>query len=265
MKTADATNPTSWNRYAFVSGDPVNSSDPGGMEQASPCGPGWEGDPSLQGPCCDPAINNFLGVAQDPACYAGGGGDGGGGDGGESPTCGSALNFQADSRSNVALLAITSFFEDEAAISPGSKPNSTITSIWTAIDWTFENRAALTAQQKAAFYGPSNVPQSFDAIVTGPQGSQVWSNGQLKPGFASQLNSILNGDPNSPLCNGFAGALNIATGVVGGTIADNVPGALQFASGGAVPGHSGSITEQPVAKYGTFTFYRPVPKKRRKR
>ena len=78
IKTADPKNPGSWNRYPYVTGDPANHSDPNGTEQDSQCGPGWQTDPSLEGPCCDPSQNNFLGAAPDPACYAGvGGGDDG--------------------------------------------------------------------------------------------------------------------------------------------------------------------------------------------
>jgi RHS repeat-associated protein len=74
IRTVNPSNPNSWNRYAYVNGDPANHSDPVGMEQDL-CGPDWETDPSLEGPCCDPSQNGFLGAAPDPACYAGGGGD----------------------------------------------------------------------------------------------------------------------------------------------------------------------------------------------
>jgi RHS repeat-associated protein len=80
IKTANSSDPTSWNRYGYVSGDPVNHSDPAGMEQDL-CGPDWETDPSLEGPCCDPG-QGLLGTAPYPGCYVGGGGSGGGGGGG---------------------------------------------------------------------------------------------------------------------------------------------------------------------------------------
>jgi RHS repeat-associated protein len=71
IKTARSSDPTSWNRYAYVSGDPANHSDPTGMEQDL-CGPDWQSDPSLEGPCCDPG-DQLLGAPIDPACYTGGG------------------------------------------------------------------------------------------------------------------------------------------------------------------------------------------------
>jgi RHS repeat-associated protein len=77
IRTADPSDPTSWNRYAYVTGDPANHSDSAGMEQDTQCGPGWQTDPSLEGPCCDPSAYGFLGEAPDPACYADGGGGGG--------------------------------------------------------------------------------------------------------------------------------------------------------------------------------------------
>ena len=51
-----------WNRYAYVHGDPINYSDPsgnleadpndgGGNGPAGPCGPNWINDSSLVGPC----------------------------------------------------------------------------------------------------------------------------------------------------------------------------------------------------------------------
>jgi RHS repeat-associated protein len=78
IRTANPRNPLSWNRYAYVSGDPANHSDPVGMEQDL-CGPDWQTDPSLEGPCCDPG-NQLLGAPLDPGCYVGGGGGDGGDD-----------------------------------------------------------------------------------------------------------------------------------------------------------------------------------------
>ena len=76
VKTADSTDPTSFNRYAYIGGDPINASDPSGMEVDLTCGPGWQTDASLDGPCCDPTANGFLSGPPDPACYAGVGGGG---------------------------------------------------------------------------------------------------------------------------------------------------------------------------------------------
>ena len=53
---------STWNRYAYVHGDPVNYSDPSGTNEAAPdgggnigpagpCGSNWINDPSLVGPC----------------------------------------------------------------------------------------------------------------------------------------------------------------------------------------------------------------------
>ena len=161
------------------------------------------------------------------------------------------------------LLGVTSFFEDEAAVPAGGNPSSTILSIWTGIDWTFENRSEpVTSTGHLRSHGANNVPTAFQGIVTGPSGSQVWSNGSLGSNFASQLNGILSGGANKPLCNGLADSLAVAVGVTSGYLANNVPGALQFASGGVVPGHGAGVTENPVAGFGNgngrFTFYQPI-------
>jgi hypothetical protein len=171
---------------------------------------------------------------------------------------GSASGFSASSFSDSTLLGITSFFEDEAAVPVNSNPSSTILSIWAGIDWTFENRAGLSQSQAAAFYGANNVPATFQAIVSGFSGSQVWSSGTLKSNFSSQLNSILGQGANSSLCNGLINSIEVGVGVTLGVIANNVPGALQFASGGVVPGHGPGVVENPVATFGNFTFYQPV-------
>jgi hypothetical protein len=135
--------------------------------------------------------------------------------------------------------------------------------------WTFENRAALSPAQAAAFYGRGRIPSSFLGIVTAPNGSDVWNNGTLKGNFASQLSGILGGSANSPLCNGLSFSISVALGVTSGYIGNNVPGALQFASGGTVPGHGPGVEENPVASFGSgsgrFTFYQPAYPPRRVR
>jgi RHS repeat-associated protein len=58
VKTANPRDPGSWNRYAYVQGDPVNFYDPHGTNMFAPgssqgCGPNWMWDASLSGPCSD--------------------------------------------------------------------------------------------------------------------------------------------------------------------------------------------------------------------
>ncbi len=75
MQAADPKNPTSWNLYAYVNGDPVNFNDPTGRLVAAPgidCGSNWMWDASLSGPC---AGGNY-----SDEDWGGGGGGGGGGD-----------------------------------------------------------------------------------------------------------------------------------------------------------------------------------------
>ncbi len=72
MQAADPKNPTSWNQYAYVNGDPVNFNDPTGRLLAAPgidCGSNWMWDASLSGPC---AGGNY---GDDD--WGGGGGGGG--------------------------------------------------------------------------------------------------------------------------------------------------------------------------------------------
>ena len=63
----DPGKPYTWNRYAYVHGDPINFHDRSGTNEAA-CGPEWATDASLSGPCED-----------DGGGVAGGGYDGGGG------------------------------------------------------------------------------------------------------------------------------------------------------------------------------------------
>jgi hypothetical protein len=74
------------------------------------------------------------------------------------------------------------------------------------------------------------------------------------------------------LCDSFAAAFDIAEGVERAATNDDlipeapipnpVPGALQFASGKKVPGHSPNVREVPVGSYDGFTFYEPAPRPR---
>jgi len=278
---ANPINPTSWNHYAYAGGDPVNYFDPTGQIQAAPgtdgtfC-PSWvqycdwsggtgggTGGGSIGGGVCPPGS---YANAETGACVPVG----------ETaapaaPTCGDVLGIQASSGfsasgfSDSSLLGITSFFEDEAAVPAGGNPSSTILSIWTGIDWTFENRASLSPAQAAAFYGRNNIPATFQAVVSGFSGSQVWSNGTLKSNFTGQLDKILGGGASNSLCNGLINSIEVGVGVTSGIITNNVPGALQFASGGVVPGHGPGVVEGTVATFGNFTFYQPIYPTRRPR
>jgi hypothetical protein len=255
MAAANPADPGSWNRYSYAEGDPVNFNDPQGTEIPG-CDPFWCGS---GGPGTGCTVDGLV-ETPNPLCdYSG--------PGIEvpplvetaaptNPTCGEVLNLNAGNvtSNNWDLLGITSFFEDEAA----GNPNGTVLSIWKGVDWTFENRANLTPAQAAAFYGARNIPTSFQAIVAGPTGSQVWSNGKLNSNFSTQLNNILGGSAASSLCTGLSDSIAIATGVTTGYIPNNVPGALQFASGKVIPGHGPGVVEQPVATFGNFTFYQPV-------
>jgi RHS repeat-associated protein len=75
---AGASNPQSWNKYAYVTGDPVNTLDPSGLDGCSPddpsCTPGC--DPSDPTSCCDPS---------DPSCSGQPPGSGGSGPKGPTP------------------------------------------------------------------------------------------------------------------------------------------------------------------------------------
>jgi len=64
-------NPGSWNRHGYALGDPVNFSDPRGLDA---CGPGWQTEVWLSGPSgdpCDPGMQSRLAPSPtppDPAC-----------------------------------------------------------------------------------------------------------------------------------------------------------------------------------------------------
>lgn len=51
VASANPSNPGSWNRYAYVEGDPVNKVDPTGLYAEAACGDSWATDASLSGPC----------------------------------------------------------------------------------------------------------------------------------------------------------------------------------------------------------------------
>ena len=88
MKTADPTDPTSWNRYSYTAGDPVNRLDPTGK-----CWE-WGGEVWVNGLCQDDAED-----CPDRTCTPGGGGDpnqnpqGGGGSGSPGPKVPAGGNY----------------------------------------------------------------------------------------------------------------------------------------------------------------------------
>jgi hypothetical protein len=165
------------------------------------------------------------------------------------------------------ILGIMSFFEEEGSGSTADQ------NLWAALDWTFIDQYQLSTADKKWFFGPNNIPADLEATIT--QGSQVFKNGQLKTGFATQLLNILTGDPSSSQCDGLANAFDVAEGTVLAStpgppisgldyIVNPVPGALQFGSNGAVPYHAGYVIQTQVAtmKDGTdvWTFYSDVYK-----
>ena len=56
MAAADPTNPQSWNRYAYVTNNPLNATDPLGLETCPECGPDFGGG---GGHDCDPILSDF--------------------------------------------------------------------------------------------------------------------------------------------------------------------------------------------------------------
>jgi RHS repeat-associated protein len=249
--------PQSWNRYAYTEADPVNSADATGLS-------GRKVDSVL----CDPSTES---VEPDPAphvedagdCYNGPTGDPSGPGGSTAPTCAAALK-SSEFSSDAFTLGLTNFFEYEAVPGKNGSIPSTAVSVWTGIDWTFVNQSNLTAAQDLLFFGSNGAPASTVAGLA-MAGSQVWSNGQLASNFQNQLYSIEGGPASSPQCQGLIAAIDVAAGVLGGTIPDNVGGALQFSSG-RVPGHGRGVGEKKIIKFGPFTFYQPIfptPGKRR--
>ena len=141
------------------------------------------------------------------------------------------------------------------------------------------NRWELPISDDLWFYGSAqNIPPTLNATIM--QGSQVFSNGQLKSGFQTQLVSILTGSPNSSACAGLADAFDVSETVLIGSgqaanpgfnlavdpdafaLTDTVPGALQFGSNGTVPSHGPNVVQTPVATVqdgvNSWTFYSDV-------
>jgi RHS repeat-associated protein len=239
LAAVDPANPSTWNRYSYVNGDPVNSVDPSGLDPISGLPPVVSGP----GNCSTP----FIFYAQN-----------------------FGETIEQFFNSPAGVLGVMSFFEDEGSL---KGPSGATKSAWAAMDWTFYNQWGLSPSQKSAFYGGNNVPATFIDTVT--QGSNVFTQGQLNSGFYAQLVTILTGSVNSVQCGALVDAVTVASGVVKAAtndktipeaaVSNSVPGALQFASGGTIPGHGPNVVEQPVAAFDGFTFYQPVARPTRTR
>jgi len=234
LHNVDYSNPTSWNAYTYVNGDPINFNDPSGLSVITL-------PPVVPGTNCSTPFINF-------AAQLG-------------------MTIQGLFGQDAGILAIMSYFEQEGSGSTADQH------VWAALDWTFVNRWNLSASAKAWFYGRGNAPTSFEATVTtGPTRSQVFtSSGQLTAGFAAQLLGILTGPPDSSQCAGLVEAFTVAMGVIedanGFTseeaivplVPDPYPHALAFSSGGRVPTHSWSVRQTLIGTIAdgpnTWGFY----------
>ena len=83
--SANPSKPGSWNRFAYVSGDPVNLRDGRGLEEDD-CSQDYEEDGEIDEGCCLPTAW-WSGGEQNYACSTGGGPSGGGDGGGGPPVC----------------------------------------------------------------------------------------------------------------------------------------------------------------------------------
>ncbi len=188
VKTADSSDPTSWNRYSYVGSDPMNHTDPGGMIRDDQCGPGWQSDPSLEGPCCDPSANGFLGMAPDPACYAGGGGGASEGEASPGTDCNalvaavgfagltyanaseiwsdgnlSAYSTDATAATIGALAAVTWQGESGFSLSPINNPNRNDAGAITSVDYgPFQINQHFHPNSNGAVWGSNGAGQKFN-------------------------------------------------------------------------------------------------------
>ncbi|MBZ5586752.1 MAG: RHS repeat-associated core domain-containing protein, partial [Acidobacteriia bacterium] len=228
----DYENPLTWNAYSYVNGDPINFNDPSGLGPVTL-------PPIVPGVNCSTAFINYAGQF--------------------------GVTIQQLFDSDTGILGVMSYFEQKGSGTSGDQ------SVWAALDWTFLNRWDLSASDKAWFYGPSNIPTSLAAsVTTGNSRSQVFtSSGQLQAGFTTQLMNILTGSPDSSQCDGLAVAFDTAMGTIRahdhdpipglGYFPNPVPGALQFASNGALPSVGRYVTQTVVAtmtdRGNLWTFY----------
>jgi len=237
MDNVDYSNPTTWNAYTYVNGDPVNANDPSGLGPVTL-------PPVVPGTNCSTGFINYAAEL--------------------------GMTVQQLFDSDAGILGVMSYFEQEGSGTSADQQ------VWAALDWTFLNRWNLSSSDKAWFYGPNNIPSSFAAsVTTGRTRSQVFtSNGQLATGFATDLLNVLTGSPASSQREGLATAFDVAQGTINAEngnyipgllyITDPVPGALAFGSNGAVPSHSSYVVQTRIDTIvdgpNTWNFYSDVYK-----
>jgi len=220
--------PQSFNSYCYALSDPVNLNDPDGL---------------------DPVVIPPLQPVSQPQCvtrFA-------------EATAVMGLSLSQYFNSQIGILGVTTWFENQGY-------TESVVNSWIGMGWTFVNRYNLSDADKRK-YGFTTSPDFRDVILQ-PNQSQVWSNGQLKAGFQTQLIRILAGSPDSQDCQGLALSLNTAARVLN-TAAGNmmvvpapnpVGNALFFASGKAIPRVHTSFSLEEVTTIDGFTFYRLVEK-----
>jgi RHS repeat-associated protein len=163
------------NRYIYGIDDPINYLDPTGLSVVT-LPPVTTGTPN-----CSTAFINYATVRGE--------------------------TLQQFFNTDQAVLGMMNYFEQNGG---GSSADQ---AVWAALDWTLLHQYSQSDADKLKFYGSqANIPASFQATITSQ--SQVFSNGQLKAGFASQLLSILTGPLNSDGCRGLGAAFDVAGGVI---------------------------------------------------
>jgi RHS repeat-associated protein len=177
MKNVDYSNPMTWNAYNYANGDPINGNDPTGLDVDIPITGG--GSPTS---CLNSVFTPWLNANTNISL---------------------GNNFGNFANTGLGALALTSFFEDEGAIS----------SLYSNIDQVMLNRYWLDQSNPTLAKNLGLPSGSFASVVE--QSSAVWSNGNLQPGFENQIISIMNGSGTSSGCTQFMSSLNVANGAVG--------------------------------------------------